>query len=403
MVLSSRVPRPWRLEVSSAAVHRVLRILMVGHIVFPLMWVAAVLQNGPLQNDWWHFRLTGTAFVSGEWGHIYHQDPASEHPGYFWRYPPFALYFVAPLAWLTPIQAYLAIVSVSIAALVLGCRHLAAGLSERARAYAYFAVLLSAPALTTVVTGQLSGLLFGAIVLASAQWERRRPVAAGAALGLLAIKPNLALFFGGFVVMRGEWRALAGMAASAGILVLSTVPLGMAVWAAFYQSASSNSDILGTYPPYKLITLQGFFSGWIGNARFVSVISWLMGGVLVVVAARAWRTAAPVTRQLSWAVLLAVAANPYLSFYDALILVYPAFVWWFERNLWRRRPWMFVGWLMGATWLAEHIAHSWTPGLELVGAGVVPPFSLVGPASAIWLIVSVIESRRISSGAAATQ
>jgi hypothetical protein len=128
----------------------------------------------------------------------------------------------------------------------------------------------------------------------------------------------------------------------------------------------------------------------------ISVVWGPIALVLFGYAVAAWRKPAPTLRHLGLVVLLAVAANPYLSFYDGLLLAVPATVWWSERALWRRSRWRLVGICIGAIWLWEHASHSWSPALEMAGIGVLPPFSIIGPVSAFWLILGSLESIYIS-------
>jgi hypothetical protein len=97
-------------------------------------------------------------------------------------------------------------------------------------------------------------------------------------------------------------------------------------------------------------------------------------------------------RHLGLTLLLAVAVNPYASFYDALVLVLPATVWWADRALWRRGPWLTVGILIAIAWCAEQYVYTWSNVLRPLGADWRPPFSLVGPAVTIWLLLAAREA-----------
>ena len=100
------------------------------------------------------------------------------------------------------------------------------------------AIVLSAPALTTIATGQSSALILLCVVGAATLWTRGQVVRACALLGLLAIKPNWGIVFGIMAIVRREWTGAAAMAGVAALLCLLTVPLGLQLWA----------DFLGRYP-----------------------------------------------------------------------------------------------------------------------------------------------------------
>jgi hypothetical protein len=377
---------------------------LAAHVFFPILWLVLVIKFGPLQNDWWQFRVAAEQFVSGDWDSLYTQDVDSTHPGYFWRYPPFALYFVTPLAWLSPGAAYAILAVTVIAALGTGLVLLARTVAIPFRSRWAMAIVLSAPAVTTLITGQLSALLLLVVVAACVLGSRGRPLAAAAMLGLLAIKPNVGAFFGLFLLVRGEWRAATTMASVAVALVAITIPLGASLWVDFWHASGANSAVLLQYPSYKLITLQGFLSGLSSGPGSMRLAVWAAAVLLLLgIAGAAWRRPAPPLRHLGHVVLLAVAANPYLSFYDGLLLAVPATAWWSERALWRPRRWWTVGICIAAAWLWEHASHTWAPGFQMVGMEFLPPFSIVGPAAAVWLVVGSLESLRISRVAAGTE
>jgi hypothetical protein len=115
---------------------------------------------------------------------------------------------------------------------------------------------------------------------------------------------------------------------------------------------------------------------------------------MLAVTASTWLAAGPPVRHLALASLLGVAANPYGFFYDALILTLPATVWWWEREHSRRGPWLVTGVLIAIAWCWEHSAYTWNVILKLCGVDWVPPFSVVGPAATLWLLIASHELRR---------
>ena len=116
--------------------------------------------------------------------------------------------------------------------------------------------------------------------------------------------------------------------------------------------------------------------------------------VLVVTAVLAWRTPGSPLRHLGIGVLLAVSANPYAFFYDALVLAVPATVWWAERDRWARTPWLIVGALLALTWCWSSgcIPGEWSAGPA--GVRWRPPVSIVGLTTAIWLVLAARDAIR---------
>jgi hypothetical protein len=365
------------------------------HAIFPAFWLITLLRNGPVENDWFHLKTVADHFVAGDWSRLYTVGEGALDPRYFWRYPPFALYVVAPLAWLPKVWAYLVLAGVEVVALAVSLwllRRLAPFRDMRAEWL--LAIVLSAPMLSTIVTGQSSALIMLCIVSAASLWTRGHVVGACALLGLLAIKPNWGIVFGLLAFVRREWKGAATMAGVVALLCALTLPLGFQVWVDFFGVSMADTDILANYDLHKLITLRGFLEGVLGRSS-LTILIWAVAATgLTTLAAFSWRAPGLPLRHLGIALLLAVSANPYASFYDALVLAVPATAWWFERDRWAPKPWIVVGILLAAVWCSEQWRYSW--GVLFAAAGIhwLPPVSLVGPATAIWLVLAAREAMR---------
>jgi len=373
------------------------------HAIFPAMWLITAVQNGPVPNDWLHLKIVADHFVAGDWTHLYSYS-VGEHalnPGYFWRYPPFALYVVAPLAWLPAGWAYAVLALVEVLALATSLRLLQRlEPFSRMRREWVLAIVLSAPALTTIITGQSSALIMLCVVGAATMWSRGQAIRSCAVLGLLAIKPNWGIVFGLMAIVRGEWKGAAAMAGVAFLLCALTLPLGLQVWVDFLNMSTANTEVLATYEPRKLITLRGFLEGLSGKGG-VTLVAWELAAIALVAAAvLAWRAQGSPLRHLGIALLLAVAANPYASFYDALVLAVPATVWWAEREQWGRGPWLLVATLLAVGWCSQQWLYSWGVVTKAAGLSWLPPVSLVGPVSAVWLLLAAHQARQSSRVAA---
>ena len=372
-----------------------LALLLMAHVFFPLIWLLLLWQHGPRGNDWLQFHITATQFVSGDWTDLYTLRLDSAHPGYFWRYPPYVLLLIAPLAWTTPAAAYAVLASSAVAALAASLAVLSRVRPIRDPVLWGLAIALSAPALTTTITGQLSALLLLCVVIATALWDSGRVTAAGIVLGLMAVKPNLGIFFGLYAIATAQWRGAAAMLGVAAALCLATLPLGSDLWIDFIAVSRANVDSTASYYAYKLVTLKGFLNVVVGPDRIAGLFWAALAIGLIGGSVWSWRRApAQPVRQLAEAMLLAIAVSPYGFFYDALLLAFPATVWWWERDRWDRRRWLAVGVLIAVVWCWEHAAHTWVELLAQAGWSYRLPFSLVGPAAAVWLVLSLIEGRR---------
>ena len=370
------------------------------HAVFFALWLYKLALYGPEASDWLQLKIVADHFVAGDWSNLYTTGDGAINPGYFWRYPPYALYLVAPLAWVTRSGTYALLVvtgCVSLLASLLMIRRLTAPV--RMEPEWWLAASFSAPALSTLVMGQSSALMLLGIAGAAFLSQKEHPLRAYAVLALFALKPNWGIFFGLFALLRRDYRGVLVMAGIVLTLCLFAAPLGAQVWRDFFRSSFSNGEILAQYSYYKQITLKGFLDATLGRSVLTTAL-WAVAGVgLCATAAAAWRVPAPPVRHLGLAVLLAVAANPYASFYDALVLVFPAAVWWSERAEWRRTPWLTVGWLIAAVWCWEQYSTTWAVLLknQFSFESPYPPFSIVGPAVSIWLVVATREVIRLGT------
>lgn len=389
------VPRP------SPPLRTALFVLLALHLIFPLLWLMQWAEFGPRPNDWLHLKIVADHFVGGDWTHLYSAAEDSINPGYLWRYPPFALYLVAPLAWLPAETAYAVLVGIEVVALAVSLAVLFR-LSPPPMGTTHLwilAIVTSAPVLSTLIAGQSSALILLVVVVAARVWTSGHVLWACAILGLLAVKPNWGLFFGAYAIAIREWRGAAAMLAVAVGLCVAALPLGADLWIDFARLSVLNDAVLAEYETFKVITLRGFLTAVMGPGQ-LTIALWLLCAVTVAMMLRRyWPVDRQPANELGMILLAAVALNPYASFYDALVLAMPATVWW-AGAMWATTSWRAIGGLVAVIWCWEHYLYTW-PNLWQ-GADWVPSpaFSIVGPAAAIWLLLTVRHPVRNSAYAA---
>ena len=378
----------------SALLQSLLLPFLAIHVAFFALWFYKLILYGPSEGDWSHLKIVADYFRAGEWSNLYETGDRAINPGYLWRYPPYALYLVAPLAWVPPVVAYALLAGVALASMVTSLvmlRRLAppAGMDAEWS----LAAGLSAPSFSTLVTGQSSGVMLLCLTVAARLFHANYPIRAYALLALFALKPNWGIFFGLFALVRRDYRGALVMGGIVLAMCVVSIPLGTEVWREFFRTSISNAEILNRYAAYKQISLKSFIDSTLGQNP-VSTATWVAAVLgLSAIASSAWRVPGPAIRHVGLVVLLAVAANPYASFYDALVIVLPATVWWAERPIWRRLPWLVVGWLIAAIWCWQQYAATWVTLLSELGVPYsYPPFSIVGPAVSIWLVIASREA-----------
>jgi hypothetical protein len=160
------------------------------------------------------------------------------------------------------------------------------------------------------------------------------PLAAGAVLGCLVIKPQLALLLPVALIAGRQWRAIVGAAmSSTGIMLLGLLLFGTATTMAWIHQL----------PLYATIVRDGLV-GWskLGSV-YAAARQFGLGAepaillhalVMVVAAAavwRIWRSDAAFGAKVAILSAATLLASPYVFFYDGVILV-PAFLWLAREN-----------------------------------------------------------------------
>jgi alpha-1,2-mannosyltransferase len=151
--------------------------------------------------------------------------PLGPHP---WVYPPTFLLLFLPFGMLPPIPSLIVfLLSGFILLAAAAALYVGKGLPRRITLLS----LVLCPAVPfNVLTGQ-NAFFTGAVLLGGFGLLERAPVVAGLLLGLVSVKPQLALLVPVALLAAREWRALAGAAASALVLVLLSLAVpGPAVW-----------------------------------------------------------------------------------------------------------------------------------------------------------------------------
>ena len=164
-----------------------------------------------------------------------------------WLYPPHFQLIVTPFA-SVPVWGGMALwILVMLAVFLWVCWRI---LPDPLSIAAGLAVAPTAMILVNGQTGLLTGALLGLMLLDL----DRRPLRAGAALGLLSIKPQLAVVLPLVLLAEGRWRVLLGAAGTfLALVAVSSLLLGAETWIAFIQSITQTSEVFhGDEGPWDL-------------------------------------------------------------------------------------------------------------------------------------------------------
>ncbi|WP_233833949.1 glycosyltransferase family 87 protein [Paraburkholderia sp. ZP32-5] len=175
---------------------------------FSIFWSASyALLHGSAAQVYYHpsfDRIQQTLFTN--LGHV------SMMP---WLYPPTFLVLIAPLALLPPLAMYFVFTAGGITLFTAGTLRVSGLVSSlKGSRFAWLVVAAMPCAFVPAMFGQNS-LLTAGIAVFALYWLPRKPVLAGLCIGLLAIKPQLALLFPLVLIAARAWRALVAAAFSA--------------------------------------------------------------------------------------------------------------------------------------------------------------------------------------------
>ena len=237
-------------------------------------------------------------------------------------YPPPYLMLCLPLGLLPYVPALLAFLTAQAAVLwIVLTRILRQG-------WALLPLLAYPGFLMNVLSGQNGGFsaaCFGAALL----WLERRPALAGACLGFLVCKPQIALAVPLALFAARRWRAACASAATAAALCgASFLVLGRDAWAGFFANAPAARGDLETLS-FKWRMMQSFYADIRiagGNLALGYAGQALLAAVAVALLARiCWlrRGAGP---EMSALCVTALLVTPFLYDYDLMIAV-PALAW----------------------------------------------------------------------------
>jgi alpha-1,2-mannosyltransferase len=279
---------------------------------FSVFWSAShAMLNGPAWQvyDYSHFERIQNA--------LFHYPRGRFLP---WLYPPTFLLLVRPLALVPPVVAYFLFIGVS--ALLFGFATLAVsrlassiGGSRRA----WLVVAASPCVFVAAVVGQNS-LLTAALAALAVHWLARHPARAGLCIGLLAIKPQLAVLFPFVLIAARAWRVF-GFAAITAVLfgTLSVLASGTQSLPLFLAGTKLAREIvlehgldywIASPTPFAVFRQAGVSVG----AAYVAEACVAL--IAIAAACRVWRLTHDVRLRAASLSIATLIANPYVWHYE---------------------------------------------------------------------------------------
>jgi hypothetical protein len=232
-----------------------------------------------------------------------------------WTYPPQFDLVVAPLALLPQGLAYSVFMTGTLAAYLATLRRVAA------ENFVPVLILLVPVIVITIRCGQ-NGFLTGTLIGLTCLGLQTGRSLAGLPLGLMIIKPHLAVGFAVYTLVTRRWgTALVAAATVAATSVLATVLLGPAVWTAFFDSTKEAGIFLdrGFYPFFRMVsvyTAVGSFGAPALLATAAQAVVALLALGSIVLASRQFSP----RRALGITAIATLLISPYEYDYDLMTL-----------------------------------------------------------------------------------
>ena len=245
--------------------------------------------------------------------------PAYALGPFAWFYPPTFLLLVTPFAFLPYLAAFAAFVA-STAAVWYAALRKAIGRPGAGWLVAAF------PGLWVCVAHGQNGLLTAALAGGSLLLLRRRPVLSGVLLGLLMIKPQLAVVFAVALVATRAWRTMLVAAGTAlaflGVSVAAFGARSLPAWFDSLQLARLATED-GYLPWHKMPSTFAMLRLLGASVEWSYLVHGLVSLVAVAAVLLVWRRADSL--RLRGAVLMAATflVNPYAFDYDLAWLAFP--------------------------------------------------------------------------------
>lgn len=296
-----------------------LLLVMIGLLFATEAWPHLVPGATPRPTDFEVFHIAGRLAIEGRLGEAYdgeslaavQQAMRGKVDNLAFGYPPPFGLVIAPLGLVPRGAGFLLFMGLTLAGYLWTLVRLGAARAAPALLIALLPIYLG------LLCGQ-NGFLTGTLVgLACLGLRAGRP-AAGIPLGLMIIKPHLALGLGLYVLARREWRVLGvAMATALAMAGLATLAFGTAIWPAFIAGLAEQGATMaqGLYRSYRmqspfavLMSLHlPLAAAWAAQAVLA-----LAAGSLILVAARRL----PLATGLGLAVLAWPQFSPYGYDYD---------------------------------------------------------------------------------------
>jgi alpha-1,2-mannosyltransferase len=181
-----------------------------------------------------------------------------------------------------------------------------------------------------VIRGQISPLMLVCFTAGWFAFRADRPLLAGLVLGCLAFKPQFLVAIPIVFLLARAWKPLVGtVVGAAGQLALTWAWCGTEVMRQYLWTLANLSRLVAATETTKahaqMHSLRSFFSLLAPCPNVALGFTLITTVIIMVLAARTWRSDLPLPVRFSALIVALVLVNPHLFVYDLLVLV-PALI-----------------------------------------------------------------------------
>jgi len=305
---------------------RLVILTLVALLLVKTVWFSNLLQGeSPRQlMDFDAFYIVAQMIRRGELVHAYHfatmfeaQKAMSGTQSFMpWTYPPPFDLVIAPLALLPLGLAYGLFTGGTFAAYL-------AILKRISGEHFPVALIVLLPTLAVTISCGQNGFLTGTLIGLTCLGFQRRSAWAGIPLGLMIIKPHLAVAFAVYTLATRRWAA-AGLAAATALAAsaLATLLLGPEVWAAFLRGAKEAQVFLehGMYPLFRMVSPYAALHTFGAPAGMAMAAQVLVAGLALGAVGLSVHRGLPLRQSLGLTALVSLLISPYAYDYDLPVL-----------------------------------------------------------------------------------
>ncbi len=232
-----------------------------------------------------------------------------------WTYPPQFDFLVVPLPLLSLGAAYALFTSGTLAAFLLILRRIAHdGFTS--------VLIVFLPAIWMCITCGQNGFLTGTLIGLTCLGLKAGTRLAGLPLGMMVIKPHLAIVFAFYVLINKRWGtalvAAGTMIATSG---LATIAFGDGVWRAFLESMAEARIFLeqGRYPLFRMVSTYALLRT-VGLSALAAAIGQALTAILALTGVFVASRRFTLQQSLGVTALVSLLISPYAYDYDLPIV-----------------------------------------------------------------------------------